>query len=558
MKLSNCFFENKRCGIKSSSDIELLINSGMIYKYDNSTFFYMPMGYRVLNKLLNVIKEEHDKYNSMEVLLPSLINNDIFKKSNRNDREMFKIISKEGNHLSLCPTHEELFSVMCADKIRSYKDLHFTLYQISNKYRDENKLSFTRKEEFMMCDSYSFDSSFDGLNISYDNMFHVYNNILNKLNINYLVCESDPYSMNGVYSEEVHYICDSGSDEVVKCSNCTYTANHMVASVYHKKKDYVIKDKKNRKVYTPYVSSISDVAEYLHVPSDSIIKTMIYKVNDTYKLILMRGLDQVNEVKLRNLFKSEVRLASDEEIEKLGGEIGFIGPINTTLEIIADNNVKDIINGVCGSNEKNYHYINITPGYDFKVNKYADLKIFDKDDLCPICKSKCNIYKTMEIGNLFKLGTKYSDIFNMKYSDEENNYNKVYMGSYGIGVERLLYSVVSANRDDRGINFPMCVAPYLVSIIVVNMNDREAFRYASTLYNKLINLGIDTILDDRKVSAGVKFKDNDLIGIPVQIIVGYMQSENKIEFKLRNDNIIEIIDKAEVISKIQNSINLEN
>ena len=164
----------------------------------------------------------------------------------------------------------------------------------------------------------------------------------------------------------------------------------------------------------------------------------------------------------------------------------------------------------------------------------------------------------MEIGNLFKLGTKYSDIFNMKYSDEENNYNKVYMGSYGIGVERLLYSVVSANRDDRGINFPMCVAPYLVSIIVVNMNDREAFRYASTLYNKLINIGIDTILDDRKVSAGVKFKDNDLIGIPVQIIVGYMQSENKIEFKLRNDNIIEIIDKAEVISKIQNSINLEN
>lgn len=558
MKLSNCFFESKRCDIKGSSDIELLINSGMIYKYDNSTFFYMPMGYRVLNKLLNVIKEEHNKYNSMEVLLPSLINDDIFKKSNRNDREMFKIISKEGNHLNLCPTHEELFSVMCADKIRSYKDLHFTLYQISNKYRDENKLSFTRKEEFMMCDSYSFDSSFDGLNISYDNMFHVYNNILNRLNINYLVCESDPYSMNGVYSEEVHYICDSGSDEVVKCSNCTYTASRMVASVYHKKKDYVIKDKKNRKVYTPYVSSISDVAEYLHVPTDSIIKTMIYKVNDEYKLILMRGLDLVNEVKLRSLFKSEVRLASDEEIEKLGGEIGFIGPINTILEIIADNNVKDIINGVCGSNEKNYHYINITPGYDFKVNKYTDLKIFDKDDLCPICKSKCNIYKTMEIGNLFKFGTKYSDIFNMKYSDEENNYNKVYMGSYGIGVERLLYSVVSANRDDRGINFPMCVAPYLVSIIVVNMNDREAFRYASTLYNKLINIGIDTILDDRKVSAGVKFKDNDLIGIPVQIIVGYMQSENKIEFKLRNDNIIEIIDKAEVISKIQNSINLEN
>ena len=389
MKLSNSFFVTRKEDTKEEDLTNLLIRSGMVYKYDNSTFFYLPIGLKVLDNLKKIIREEHNKYGLEEVLMPSLVNQEIYLKSNRINRNIFKFISKEGKHLCMCPTHEELFAILASAKIKSYKDLHFTLYQISNKYRDEDKLSFFRKEEFIMCDSYSFDSSIEGLNISYDNMYHVYNNIFKRLNIDYLVCESNPCSMDGKYSEEFHYISSLGTDEVVKCNTCTYTANRFVAECYHERNQNVKKDKQNKKVYTPNVRSILDVSKYLNVDIKNIIKSMIYKIGSNYKLILMQGTDEVNEVKLSKYFKtSNIRLASNEEISRLGGEIGFIGPINTRLEIIADNNIRDIVNGVCGSNEKNYHYINITPNIDFKINKYIDLRIFNEKDKCPICKSK--------------------------------------------------------------------------------------------------------------------------------------------------------------------------
>ncbi len=559
MKLSEGFFITRKEVPNDEASVcgQLLVKSGMIYKISNGVYSYLPLGFKVLENVKKVIIEEHNKNNCNELLMPTLVEENIFERTNRIelfDKELFRIIDRESNHICLCPTSEELFAVIASIKIKSYKDLHFTLYQIGNKYRDEikSKNSLIRKKEFIMCDAYSFDSNDSGLSISYDTMYHTYSNIFKRLGIDYLVAESNPGFMQGKYSEEFHAICDSGEDEIVKCTNCTYTANRLNAEVLSTKPHNNLVDKKNTKVYTPNVKTIDEVSNYLHINIDNIIKSLIYKVDSKYVMVLMRGNDEVNELKLSQILKTDnICLASQEEIESIGGCIGYVGPIKTTMKVVADFNIKFLINGVCGSNIQNYHYINVTPSKDFKVDKYADIKIFSLTDKCPICKSNVNIYKTMEIANIFKLGTIYSDAFSLKYSDEQNEYNRVYMGSYGIGLDRCISAIVEKNHDENGIIWPIDIAPYKVAIVVVNILDRDALRYAKELYNKLIDMGIDTILDDRRESAGVKFKDIDLIGIPIRITVGYKISENIVEYKLRTGKETIDINKTEVINKIK-------
>ena len=559
MKLSEVFFITRKenPNDESSDSGKLLVKSGMIYKLSNGVYSYLPFGFKVLENIKKIIREEHNKNKANELLMPTLVETNIFEKTNRLDmfnKELFRNIDREGNNLCLCPTHEELFAVLANLKIKSYKDLHFTLYQIGNKYRNEEKANnaLLRKREFIMCDSYSFDSNESGLSISYDTMYHIYNNILKRLNINYLVAESDPGVMQGDYSEEFHAITNSGDDEIVKCSSCTYTANRSVASACVIKSKDMVQNKKITKVYTPNVKSINEVSKFLHIDSNNIIKSLIYKTDDEYAMILMRGNDEVNESKLLKVLKcKELSLANNEEIENIGGNIGYVGPVNATMKIIADANIKSLSDAVCGSNKKDYHYVNVTPSVDFKIDKYADIKMFGVNDKCPICKSKADIYKTIEVANIFKLGTVYSDAFNLKYSDEKNEYNRVYMGSYGIGLDRCMSAVVENNHDDKGIVWPIDVAPFKVAIVVVNILDRESLRYANELYKKLESLGIDTVLDDRRESAGVKFKDIDLIGVPIRITVGYKITENIVEMKLRNSEDSKELNKIEVIDNIK-------
>jgi len=564
MKLSENFLLTRREFPKDEVSFsgKLLIKSGMIYKISNGVYSYLPLGFKVIENIKKIIREEHNKNKMMELLMPSLVNENIFEESNRIklfDKELIKFSDRSENKLCLCPTHEELFTLIASNKINSYKDLHFTMYQISNKYRDEiTKNALYRKKEFLMCDAYSFDGSSSGLDISYNTMYHTYCNIFKRLNIDYFVADADPNYMGGEYSEEFHAVSELKEDEIVKCTNCTYTSNINNAKVTVIKRKETPEIKSMSLVHTPNIKTVKAVSLYLNEKLDNVIKSLIYLINDKYVMVLMCGDDQVNETKIKKVCKTDnVRLATNDEIEKLGTTIGFVGPIKTTMKILADKKVKNIINGVCGSNKKDYHYINVNPGIDFKVAKYADIKLFDRNDLCPICNEKVNIYNTIEVAHIFKLGTLYSDKFNLKYIDENNSYNRVHMGSYGIGVDRCLSAIVENNYDKDGVIWPIEVAPYKVAIVVVNVNDKDAMKYANFLYNKLNELNIDTLLDDRKETAGVKFKDMDLIGIPIRITVGFKLIDDIVEVKIRRGNEVYEINTSDILKHIKELIDIK-
>lgn len=543
MIMSNNFFITRKEFPNDESVISsaLLIKSGMIYKNDNGIYTYLPMGLKVINNIKNIIREEMKKINCDELLMPSLIKSDVFEVTNREKifgSELFSIKNRDNIIYNLCPTSEELFALLARDKVRSYKDLHFTVYQISNKYRDEEhpKYGIIRKKEFIMADAYSFDADESGLDISYDKMYQVFKNTFKKLGLDTLVAASDPCLMKGILSEEFQVICDYGDNDIVKCNNCSYCTNIEFASSYNTFRREKVKIKPRKEVYTPGVKSVKDLSEYLTEPLTNIIKSLVLKIDEKYIMVLLRADAELNILKFKKLIKSDnVTIPSEEELSKFDLYGGSIGPVDVEFEIIADNEVKQMYNAVCGSNKKDYHYININPGIDFKVNKYADLKIFNSFSLCPRCKSTASILKGIEVGNIFKLGTAYSEIYNLRYLDEKNEFNYVHMGSYGIGIDRCMAAIVEKNHDEKGIIWPIKVAPYKVGIVIVNVNDREAYKYSMRLYDKLNSLQIDTIVDDRKVSPGNKFNDMDLIGVPIRITVGHSLNYGKVEVKLRHE-----------------------
>ncbi len=561
MKISNSFFVTKReyPNDETVESTKLLIKSGMIMKNDKGLYSYLPLGLKVIENIKNIIKEEFSKINAYEVLTPSILSNDLYEMSSRDKmfgKEIYEIKDRNNKYFNLLATDEELLSSLAKLKIKSYKDLHFTLYQFNNKYRDEEKTNFgnIRKKEFLTIGASSFDSNEGGLEVSYDKMFMTFKNIFNKLGIDTLVVESSPLFMNNIVGEEFQFISKNGDNEIVKCSNCSYACNIEDAtskSIYTNRE---IDLKKKELVKTTNVKSIKEVSEFFNVFPSNILKSLICKVDNTYKMILLKGESELNVNKLKKVFKTDnIEVPSVYELEKIGTTVGYVGPIGCTMEIIADNEVKSMHNFICGSNKEGFHYKNVNVGRDFKINRYADLKLFDENSLCPVCKSKCNIVKGFEIGQLFKLGRYYSEIFDLIYTNESNNTEYVQMGSYEIGIDRCISAIVENNYDEKGIIWPYCVAPYKVAIVIHNINDKDTLKYGKTLHDKLIDLKIDTILDDRKESIGVKFNDMDLIGIPIRLTLGNkFVEEGKIEIKLRNDNEKIYVNKNEVIDYIQN------
>lgn len=562
MRMSNNFFITRKEFPNDEDCIsaKLLIKSGMIYKNDNGIYSYLPIGLKVLENIKKIIREEMKKSNADEVLMPSLVDRNIFETTNREKvfgKEMFNVLGRNNKEYSLCPTHEELFALLVRNKIRSYKDLHFTLFQLSNKFRDEvhPEYGLIRKKEFYMADAYSFDADESGLDISYDKMYQTFNNIFRRLNIDTMVVRADPDSMKGTSSEEFQVICDYGDNEVVRCKKCSYSTNIEDASSYdlYKKEEQQLKSR--QLIYTPNKKSIKSLTEFLQVPSKNIIKSLIIKVDETYKMILLRADAELNVNKLKKVLKCDnIEIPSEYELEKMGTKVGYIGPIKTTMTVIADNEVKSMYNAICGSNKENYHYKNVTPGIDFKVNKYADIKLFNENSKCPKCKSECEIIRGIEVGHIFKLETNYSEIYNLRYLDEVNELNYVHMGSYGIGLDRCISAIVEKHNDEKGIIWPMEVAPYKVGIVIINVNDKETYKYASNLYKKLEQIGIDTILDDRKETVGIKFNDMDLMGIPIRITIGRKLEEGMVEFKLRDEEQSHDIDRDIIIKTILETI----
>ena len=549
MKLSKSYFVTKKENLKDDECVSsnLLVRAGMIKKVGSGIYAFLPMGLRVFRKIENVVREEMNNIGSQELVMPSLLPEDYYIDSGRRTvfgDDMFSLKDRVGRDYVLGPTHEELFVEVCRDMIKSYKDMPISLYQMANKYRDEprSRYGLIRTREFVMKDAYTFDKDLEGLDESYKLMFDAYKKIFDRIGIDYRIVRASTGAMGGLLSEEFQAITDIGEDIVVTCDNCGFSTNIEICDVKGECENSTEETKEKELLYTPNCGTINDLYEKFGIDSKKTCKTMIYKVDDKFYAFMVRGDREVNEYKISRLLNAvSVEMATAEEDEKItGANVGFAGPIDLSIPVIIDNEVLCMKNFLVGANKSDYHYIN-TNLNDFKYEQVADIRNVCEDDKCPECGHDLSFKHGIEVGNTFKLGTKYSESMGLYFADENNKLKPVLMGCYGIGVARIMAAVVEQNHDENGIIFPEIIAPYNLAIIVVNSKDETQMKVANELYEKYKKDGIEVILDDRDVRAGVKFKDMDLIGIPKRIVVGKKASDGIVELKYRNSLDVEEI-----------------
>lgn len=557
MKLKNSYFYTLREDAKDeeSRSGNLLVRAGMIKKVGAGIYMYMPMGLKVLDKIKKIVKEEMDNANAQELLMPSLIPSDYYETCGRVEAfgsDMFNLKDRYNKPFVLGPTHEELFTIAAKSMVKSYKDLPFTIYQQADKFRDEPRPRYglIRVREFIMKDAYSFGKDEKDLDYSYNLMKNAYNRIYDRLGINYKIVTSDTGAMGGSLSEEYQAITDIGEDVIVLCDSCEYAANLEVAKCNLKTDEEVLLEKEL--VETPNKETIEEVCEFLNIPKSKSVKALLMEVNNELTVFFVRGDRDLNVSKASKLLGvKEINFATDELISTSNAVPGFTGPIDLNAKIVIDREVLEMKNFCCGGNKTGYHYINANIN-DFKYDVVGDITNVVEGDICPCCGGKLYFKKGIEVGNLFKLGTKYADALNLKYLDEFNKEQTVVMGCYGIGIGRILASIIEQNNDDYGMILPASIAPYEVAIVLINDKDKLQVEVANKLYEELKNSGIDVLLDNRDERPGVKFKDMDLIGIPIRINVGKLVSDGKVEFKERTKKENEIINIDDVVNYINN------
>lgn len=565
MKLKNSFFYTIREDIKDedSKSGNLLVKAGMIKKTSSGIYMYLPLGMKVLENIKKIVREEMNNIGSEEVLMPCLINEEVYQKSNRINafgNDMFSLSDRYDKKYVLGPTHEELFTIAALSKVRSFKDLPFSLYQINTKFRDEARPRYglIRVREFLMKDAYSFDKDLEGLDKVYNDMFNAYKKIFARLGINYRIVKADTGSMGGLLSEEFQAITDIGEDTVVFCESCDYSSNLEVCESIIDDSETTEKKLEKDLVETKDAKTIEEVANYLNEAESKLVKTLIYKIGDELYAVLVKGDSEVNELKLERLFNGKtVELASLDDLKNVNTVVGFVGPIGINIKVIMDNEVSRMVNFVVGANKKDYHYKNVNIE-DFNADIVADIRNVKEGDMCPKCGKKLKFKKGIEIGNTFKLGTKYSESFNLMYQDKDNTLKPVVMGCYGIGIGRCLSAIVEQKNDEKGIIWPMSIAPFKVAIVVVDMKNDIQVDAANHLYQTFTEAGIETLLDDRNERAGVKFNDMDLIGIPIRITIGRKAEEHIVELKKRSEQEINEISIFDVLYKVQDIIDEEN
>ena len=549
MRLSKSYFVTKKENLKDDECVSsnLLVRAGMIKKVGSGIYAFLPMGLRVFRKIENVVREEMNNIGSQELVMPSLLPEDYYIDSGRRTvfgDDMFSLKDRVGRDYVLGPTHEELFVEVCRDMIKSYKDMPISLYQMANKYRDEprSRYGLIRTREFVMKDAYTFDKDLEGLDESYKLMFDAYKKIFDRIGIDYRIVRASTGAMGGLLSEEFQAITDIGEDIVVTCDNCGFSTNIEICDVKSECEKSNEETKEKELLYTPNCGTINDLYEQYGIDSKKTCKTMIYKVDDKFYAFMVRGDREVNEYKISRLLNAiSVEMATSEEDEKItGATVGFAGPIDLGIPVIIDREILGMKNFLVGANKSDYHYIN-TNLRDFDYEQVADIRNVSEEDKCPECSHDLSFKHGIEVGNTFKLGTKYSESMGLYFADEDNKLKPVYMGCYGIGVARIMAAVVEQNHDEEGIIFPEIIAPYELAIVVVNSKDDTQMTVANDLYEKYKKDGVEVILDDRNVRAGVKFKDMDLIGIPKRIVVGKKASEGIVELKYRNSSEVEEI-----------------
>ena len=540
-----------------------MLRAALARKISNGLYSYLPLGVRVLNKISNIIREEMDAIGSNECIMPILVSKELLTPSGRWERfkkELFRLKDRNDVDMAMGPTHEEAFTITAQNEIQSYKDFPLTLYQIHTKFRDEIRPRFgvIRSKEFTMKDAYSFHITKECLDKTYNDMSGAYTRIFKRMGLDTVSVKADSGAMGGEGSEEFMVLSEVGEETIIFCSKCNYRANVEKANV---KEDEVAKsytDKALEEVHTPDIKTINDLEKFFNTTSDNFIKSIIYKTEEgEVILVAIRGDLEINETKLSNALGGlDLELADEETVKEVtGARVGFASPIGLKkkIRIFADNSIKSVADAIVGGNKDDTHIKNVNITRDFNIDVWGDFRVAKEGDKCPQCGEKLYQKKGLELGHIFKLGDKYTEAFNFKVLDENNKEITPIMGCYGIGVNRALASVIEQNYDDKGIIFPISVAPYEAIVVAIDKEGEESFQKAEEIYNALNALGVETMFDDRKERLGVKLNDSDLIGIPMRIMVGKKSLQRGVvEFKLRSSSESIEIKVEEIVEYVKN------
>ncbi len=509
---------------------KLLLRGGFIRKLASGIYSFLPMGLRVLNKISRIVREEMNNAGAIEVLLPIVQPAELWKETGRWDKygkELLRFKDRHERDFCLGPTHEEVITDLVRHEIRSYRQLPLNLYQIHTKFRDEIRPRFglMRCREFIMKDGYSFDKDEEGAKISYEKMFKAYQKIFKRIGLDFRAVEADTGQIGGSFSHEFMVLAETGEDVIVVCERCEFAANIEKAEVRVEKEKRVneLSCPDFEMVYTPSVHTAEEVAKFLKVSKAQIVKTLIYKADNMFVAALIPGDRELNETKLKNILNVvELELASYKDVERISGcKVGFAGPVGLKVDrIIADNHLLNSTDLVTGANKEDHHLIHVDLKRDAQIDEYADIVNIEERDPCPRCGGKIKFFKGIEVGHIFKLGTNYSKAMKATFLDEKGQEREMVMGCYGIGISRIIAAAIEQNHDEDGMIFPPSIAPFEVVVIALNVKDQNLLNKAEKIYRDLLDKDIDVILDDRDERPGFKFKDADLLGFPIQVIIG--------------------------------------
>ena len=535
--------------VPSDADVvsqQLMLRAGFMRKTANGLYSFLPLGWRSIKKIEAIVREEMDRASAQEIMMPILQPAEIWKESGRWNAygaEMMRINDRHDNEFCLGPTHEEMITTLVKNEINSYRQLPVNLYQIQSKFRDERRPRYglMRSREFIMKDAYSFDVDEAGLEESYKSMYDAYTRIFNRCGLTFRPVEADSGAIGGSGTHEFMAIAEAGEADIVYCTKCDYAANIEIGKPGIMKQEEEALQELSV-VDTPNATSIEAVAEMLNLPLHKTIKAVVFSIDGKVVLAIVRGDHEVNEVAVQHavLGSVEPEMATPEELERVGLTAGFISPVGLQqteeFAIVVDESVMETYNVCGGANKKDAHYVNINPKRDFNVEDIivAPIRLITKDDVCPTCGGALEHAKGIEVGQVFKLGTKYSEALQATFLDQNGRPNPMIMGCYGIGVSRTLAAAIEQYHDENGIIWPRSIAPFEAVIVPINAKDEDLMSTSQTIYKALQDAGVDALLDDRKDRAGVKFKDADLIGYPLRITVSKNTLENnEVEIQIR-------------------------
>ena len=567
MKMSKMYMPTLR-EVPSDAEIpshQLLLRAGMIRQLVSGIYSYLPLGYRVIRKIEQIVREEMDNAGSQELLMSAIQPRELWEATNRWEDfgpEMWKVKDRNNREFCLGPTHEEYFTNLIKDEIKSYKQLPLNLYQIQTKYRDEKRPRFglMRCREFIMKDAYSFDTNEENMVKAYDLMWEAYDKVFTRLHLNYRIVEGDTGAMGGKQSHEFMAMSDIGEALVAFCDSCNYAATDEKATVVYNNETSLETELEMERVSTPSITTIEGLMNFFNVDGSKFAKALVFNEKGKPVIAIIPGDRELNETKLNNYLgvaEHDIELADEETIKRItGANVGFTGPIGLKEEvkIIVDSSIVNMKNLVVGGNETDYHIKNVNFGRDFKGEIADDLLLVREGDKCPKCSGHLQMERGIEVGNIFQLGKKYSQGIGSKFLDENGKEQFFQMGSYGIGVSRSVAAIIEQCHDEKGIVWPLNVAPYHVIVTVINTKNEEQMNLGEEIYKDLMNIGAEVLLDDRNERAGIKFNDRDLIGIPIRITVGKMAGEGIVEYSLRSSEEKEELSAKEVIELVENQL----